>query len=155
MKWWYFLYWFVDDFYNIPYINSLLDYEYFLPCCSLLAQSGVFSFLILMILIKSNLSIFLLWFYIWFKKYWPPKLIDTLLCYFLNICHLPSTFRFIIHMKRIFFFFLGPHLQQTKVPRLGVKSELQLPAYAIATTPDPSHVCNLHHSCGNAKSLTY
>ena len=29
----------------------------------------------------------------------------------------------------------------------GVESELQLPAYATATaTPDPSRVCNLHHS---------
>ena len=37
-----------------------------------------------------------------------------------------------------------------EVPRLGVKSELQLLAYAttIATAmPDPSLVCNLHHSC--------
>ena len=34
-----------------------------------------------------------------------------------------------------------------QVPRLGVKSELQLLTYARATaTPDPSHVCNLHHS---------
>ena len=33
------------------------------------------------------------------------------------------------------------------VPRLGVESELQLPAYTIATaTPDPSRVCDLHHS---------
>ena len=33
-----------------------------------------------------------------------------------------------------------------EVPRLGVESELQLLAYATATaTPDPSHVCNLHH----------
>ena len=32
-------------------------------------------------------------------------------------------------------------------PRLEVWSELQLPAYATATAmPDPSHVCNLHHS---------
>ena len=34
-----------------------------------------------------------------------------------------------------------------KVPRLGVKLELQLLAYAIATaTPDLSHICDLHHS---------
>ena len=34
-----------------------------------------------------------------------------------------------------------------EVPRLGVKLDLQLPAYAAATaTLDPSHVCNLHHS---------
>ena len=32
-------------------------------------------------------------------------------------------------------------------PRLGVKSELQLLAYATPTaTPDPSHICDLHHS---------
>ena len=34
-----------------------------------------------------------------------------------------------------------------EVPRLGVESELQLPAYATATArPDPSHICDLHHS---------
>ena len=34
-----------------------------------------------------------------------------------------------------------------EVPRLGVSSELQLPACTTATaTPDLSHVCNLHHS---------
>ena len=34
-----------------------------------------------------------------------------------------------------------------EVPRLGVESELQLPAYTTDTVkPDPSQVCNLHHS---------
>ena len=34
-----------------------------------------------------------------------------------------------------------------EVPRLGVESELQLPAYTTATeTWDLSHVCDLHHS---------
>ena len=34
-----------------------------------------------------------------------------------------------------------------EVPRLGVDLELQLPPYATATaTPDPSHICDLHHS---------
>ena len=32
-----------------------------------------------------------------------------------------------------------------EVPRLGVEPELQLPATATAT-PDPSHVCDPHHS---------
>ena len=41
--------------------------------------------------------------------------------------------------------YLGPHLQYTEVPRLGVESELQLLAIAMAT-PDLSHVCNLHRS---------
>ena len=44
-----------------------------------------------------------------------------------------------------FFFFLGPHLWYMEVPRLG--DELELPAYATAAaTPDPRHVCKLHHS---------
>ena len=43
------------------------------------------------------------------------------------------------------FVFLALHPQQMEVPRLGVKSELQLPAYTRATaTPDPSHVCDPH-----------
>ena len=46
-----------------------------------------------------------------------------------------------------FLFFLGLHLWHVEVPRLGVKSELQLPAYATATaTWEPSRVCDLHHS---------
>ena len=43
------------------------------------------------------------------------------------------------------FWFLGPFSWHMHVPRLGVKSELQLPAYATAVQ-DPSHVCNLHNS---------
>ena len=34
-----------------------------------------------------------------------------------------------------------------EVPSLGVKSEVQLPAYTTAVaTPDPGSVCDLHHS---------
>ena len=37
-----------------------------------------------------------------------------------------------------YFCFLGPHPQRMEVPRLGVESEVQLPAYTTATaTPDP------------------
>ena len=55
-----------------------------------------------------------------------------------------------------FFCFLGPHPWHMEVPRLGVELELQLLAFATATAmPDPSHVCNLHHTAhGNARSLT-
>ena len=43
-----------------------------------------------------------------------------------------------------FFFFLRPHLQHVEVPRLGVKSEVQLPAYTTAmATPYLSHICDL------------
>ena len=39
------------------------------------------------------------------------------------------------------------HLRHMKVPRLGVESELQMPAYATATaTPGLSHIFDLHHS---------
>ena len=46
-----------------------------------------------------------------------------------------------------FFVFLGLYPWHTEVPRLEVESELQLPAYTIATaTRDLSHVCDLHHN---------
>ena len=45
------------------------------------------------------------------------------------------------------FVFLGPHLWYVEAPKLGVKSELQLPVYTTAkATPDPSRVCDLHLS---------
>ena len=47
----------------------------------------------------------------------------------------------------LFVCFLGPHLQHVKVPRPEVKSEPQPLVYTTATAiPDPSHMCNLHHS---------
>ena len=55
----------------------------------------------------------------------------------------------VTHKKSFFFFFfgsLGPHPQPMEISRLGVKSELQLPASTTATaTLDPSCVCDLHH----------
>ena len=45
------------------------------------------------------------------------------------------------------FWFLGPHPWHMEVFRLGVKSELQLPAYTTATAmQDLSLICKLHHS---------
>ena len=47
----------------------------------------------------------------------------------------------------VLFCFLGPSLWHMEVPRLGVESELQLLAYTTATAiPDPSWICDLHHS---------
>ena len=47
----------------------------------------------------------------------------------------------------LFFFISGLHPWHMEVPRTGVKSELQLPAYATDTaTEDPSRICDLHHS---------
>ena len=53
-----------------------------------------------------------------------------------------------------FFVYLGPHPQHMEVPRLGVESELQLPACTIATaTRDLGHVCNLQHSSRQCQIL--
>ena len=49
----------------------------------------------------------------------------------------------------ILFFFWGGelHPRHMEIPRLGVKLELQLPAYTTGTaTPDLSCICDLHHS---------
>ena len=45
----------------------------------------------------------------------------------------------------VFLVFFLPHLQHMEVPRLGIESELQLPAYTTAM-PDPIHICDLHHT---------
>ena len=55
-----------------------------------------------------------------------------------------------------FFSFLGPHLQHMEVPRLGVKSELQVSAYTTATaTSDLSCICDLHYSSRQCRSPTH
>ena len=52
------------------------------------------------------------------------------------------------------FVFLGPHPRHMELPRQGVESELQLPAYTTSTaTPDPSRVCDLHHSSQQLRIL--
>ena len=49
--------------------------------------------------------------------------------------------------KIYFFFFLGPQWQHMEVPRLGVQSELQRPAYARAiATRGLSLISDLYHS---------
>ena len=64
-----------------------------------------------------------------------------------KIFHFLESSQFISQSKCWWFYFilflyfclLGPHPQHIKVPRLGVESELQLPAYTTATAmPDPS-----------------
>ena len=53
------------------------------------------------------------------------------------------------------FFFLGLFPKHEDVPRLGVESELQLLASITApATWDPSHICSLHHSWWQWRSLT-
>ena len=42
----------------------------------------------------------------------------------------------------LYIFILGPHPWHMEVPRLGIQSELQLPAYITATAmPDPGCIC--------------
>ena len=54
----------------------------------------------------------------------------------------------------LFFFSLGLHLWHMEIPRLGTKSKLQLPAYAMVTaTQDLNLVCTVAHC--NARSLTH
>ena len=72
--------------------------------------------------------------------------------FYINFC--VSAMRRMLKMVQLFSFFLfflfcflGPHLRHMEVPRLEVELELLPPAYTTATaTPDPSHVCELHHS---------
>ena len=53
-----------------------------------------------------------------------------------------------------FFCFLGSHPWHMEVPRQGVESELQLQAYTTVTAmPDPSCVCDLHHSSRHCRIL--
>ena len=62
--------------------------------------------------------------------------------------------RFIYLFKFLFFGFLGPHLWYMEVLRLGVKPELQLPAYTTAmATRDLSHIYDLHHSSQQCQIL--
>ena len=51
-------------------------------------------------------------------------------------------------LRFTFLYFLWPHLRHMEVPRLGLESELQLPACTTATAiPDLSCICDLCCSC--------
>ena len=65
---------------------------------------------------------------------------------FLPVCGLTSLF---------FVFVLSePHPRHMEVPRLEIELELQLLAYAMATAvPDPSCICDLHHSSPQRRIL--
>ena len=65
----------------------------------------------------------------------------------LFLCIRSNFYLFICVFIYLFICFLGLHPLHIEVPRLGVKLELQQPAYTTATAMlDPCHVCNLHHS---------
>ena len=59
-----------------------------------------------------------------------------------------------ISKNKFFCLFLGLQVQHMEVSRLGVKSELQLPAYTTATaTLDLSRLCDLHCSSQQCRIL--
>ena len=67
-----------------------------------------------------------------------------LVCVFLMASDVEHLF---MRLFAFFFFSLGLCPWHMEVPKLGVQSELQLPAYVTATAaPDPSQVFDLHHS---------
>ena len=54
----------------------------------------------------------------------------------------------------VFCCILGPHPRHMEASRLGVQLELQPLAYARASaTPDPSSICDLHHSSQQCQIL--
>ena len=72
-----------------------------------------------------------------------------------NIFELPpKKFSSLTLTMYFYLFILGPHPQHVEVPRLGVETELRLPAYATASaTPDPSCIGDLHHSARQGQIL--
>ena len=79
------------------------------------------------------------------------RFLSSLSLFIVQRLDLPSSqsevfFFFLILLMYLLFLF-GWHLRPMEVPRLGVYSELQRPAYTTATaTGDPSCICNLHCS---------
>ena len=56
-------------------------------------------------------------------------------------------FKFYDNQMQSRLFSLGPHLWCMEVPKVGVKWELQLPAYATATArSEPRLICDLYLS---------
>ena len=71
-----------------------------------------------------------------------------------TLSFLPNYFRWKGKYNSFSYFFLRPHLQHREVPRIGVKSELQMLAYTTATAiPDPSCICDLCHSLQQCEIL--
>ena len=79
---------------------------------------------------------------------------DAKLVHLHKVCFLNWMWSLEVWGLGFFFCFLGSNLWHIEVPRLGVKSELQLLAYATVTaTQDPSLICNLHQSSWQCQIL--
>ena len=93
------------------------------------------------------------------KIFWPFKNIGFFLfcllhLYLIDMILLMGLVSLFILFYFIFVAFLGLHLWHMKVPRLGVETQLQVPAYARATEVwDTSHICNLDHSSQQSQIL--
>ena len=88
-----------------------------------------------------------------------PLLLCCCQIYIIFLCYRLNRIQFYILCNYFFFFvFLQSHLRHMEVPRPGVQSELQLPAYATApATWYLSHICVLCLSlwqCGIRNSLS-
>ena len=69
------------------------------------------------------------------------------LSFFPSLPFLSSFLSFLPSLSSFLPFFQGLHPWHMDIPKLGVKSDLELPAYATATAmPDSSRICELHHS---------
>ena len=69
----------------------------------------------------------------------------------ISYCQVSTVLQDLTSEQQFFFFFFlvfsGLHQRHMEIPRLGVESELCPLAYATATaTPDPRHLCDLHHT---------
>ena len=68
-------------------------------------------------------------------------------CFILKVVGFFFLFCFLFLFVFLVFCPFRAHPQHMEVPRLGVESEVFLPAYTTATAmPDPSHICDLHCS---------
>ena len=78
-----------------------------------------------------------------------------------TLCSVNRAAKMMIFFSLYFFFFfvfLGPYPRHMEIPSLGVKSELQLPAYTRATAmPDPSQATSVTYTTGHGttRSLTH
>ena len=76
-----------------------------------------------------------------------PVCLTPHLCYFQLFMMIPKdSWRSSLPPTPFLKIFLGLHPWHMDVPRLGVETELQLPAYTTATAmQDLSRICDLHH----------
>ena len=79
---------------------------------------------------------------------------NNILFFNLDLKHRRFIYFYLFYFIFLSFALSGPHPWHMEVPRLGIQSELQSPAYTrAAAMPDPSLVYNLHHSSRQCRIL--